>query len=82
MGAGDVTSAIALFETLAKAFGASVAPILFALWIYFQKPKDKPIDLSPIDKLRSELIEEIKEVKTDVKYMRDRVAKIEGGLGL
>lgn len=80
MAPGDFTSQIALFEKLAQVFGASVAPILFALWIWFQRPKEKPPDTSPFDKLRDDMIAKMDELKDGMGDIRERVSKIEGRL--
>lgn len=78
----DLSAVIKIFEQLAQVFGASIAPILFALWIWTQRPKDKPIDTSPFDRLREDMLDQMGELKRDMRDVRDRVAKIEGGLGL
>lgn len=78
----DLNDFLKTFEGIAQVFGASLAPILFAFWIWTQRPKDKPIDTSPFDKLREEMVNRMDKIEDGVVDIRERVSKIEGGLGL
>lgn len=78
MTANELTEFARLIETVVKSFGAGAVPFFVAAWLYFnskkaEKPKENPF---------TELQSEIKGLRIDISEMKERVAKIEGGLGL
>jgi len=79
MSPGEITEAVKLWETLSKVFGASAVPFIAAVWIYMQTRKTGPRETSnPLAELQIEL----RAIRSDMSEVKERVAKIEGGLGL